>query len=68
MKLAVELQKSGVFSIVLVKTVHKNFPQTLLGEACLQRGKWQSCTIKMIDGIINLQAVRFVDLQAKDFI
>ena len=50
-KSAVELQKRGLFSIMLVKTAHKNFPQTLLGEACLQRGEWQSCTTEMTDGI-----------------
>ena len=44
------------------------FPNlTLLAEASLQRGEWQSCTTKMIDGT-NLQAVRFVDLQTKDFL
>ena len=50
-KSAVELQKRGLFSIMLVKMAHKNFPQTLLGEACLQRGEWQSCTTEMTDGI-----------------
>ena len=39
-KSAVELRKRGLFSIMLVKTAHKNFPRTLLGEACLQRGEW----------------------------
>ena len=66
-KSAVELRKHGLFSIMLVKTAHKNFPLTLLGEACLQTGEWQSCTTEMIDGT-NLQAVRFVDLQTKNFI
>ena len=66
-KSAVELRKHVLFSIMLVKTAHKNFPQTLLGEACLQRGEWQSCTTEMID-VTNLQAVRFVDLETKDFI
>ena len=66
-KSAVELRKRELFSVMLVKTAHKNFLQTLLAEASLQRGEWQSCTTKMIDGT-NLQAVRFVDLQTKDFI
>ena len=51
---------------MLVKTAHKNFQRALLRKACLQRGEWQSCTTEMIDGT-KLQAVRFVDLQTKDF-
>ena len=51
----------------MLKTAHKNFPWTLLGEACLQRGEWQFCTTEMIDRT-NLQVVRFVYLQAKGFI
>ena len=65
-KAAVELRKRGLFWIMLVKTAHKNFQRALLRKACLQRGEWQSCTTEMIDGT-NLQAVRFVDLQTKDF-
>ena len=34
-KSAVELRKRGLFSLMLVKTTHKKFPRTPLGEACL---------------------------------
>ena len=34
-----ELQKCGLFSIMLVKTAHKHFPCTVLGEADLTMGE-----------------------------
>ena len=37
-KSAVELLKNGLYSIMLVKTAHKQFPRCLLGQSTLERG------------------------------
>ena len=66
-KSAVELAKYGLYSIMLVKTAHKNFPMDKLNEAHLERGEW--CTVNGITSEgIKLQAVNFMDLQLKHFI
>ena len=40
----------GLYSIMLVKTAHKNFPRQLLGNTHLQRGEWVAHTTEK-DGI-----------------
>ena len=66
MKCASELMKRGLYSIMLVKRAHKDFPCQLLGEETSQRGEWKAYTADK-DGV-KLQACRFRDLKVKDFI
>ena len=65
-KCASELMRQGLYSIMLVKTAHKDFPRQLLGEEPLQHGEWKAYTADK-DGV-KLQACRFCDLKVKDFI
>ena len=68
-KTAVQLMlKNGLYSILLVKTAHKNFPKRELGEAkaVLERGERVSAE-SSIEGV-DLLAVRFKDLKEKQFI
>lgn len=66
-KSAVQLMnQNGLYSILLVKTAHKLYPRQLLSRTNLTRGKWVSATNE-IDGV-ELQAVKFLDLQEKQFI
>ena len=65
-KSAAELMKVGLYSIMLVKTAHKNYPRELLNETELERGEWVAYA-GTHDGI-NLQAVSFMDLKKKQFI
>ena len=65
-KSAIALRKRGLYCNMLVKTAHKVYPRELLGETPLARGEWSAC-IAEIEGE-QLQAVRFKDLQVKDFI
>ena len=65
-KCASELMRRGLYSIMLVKTAHKDFPRQLLGEEPLQHGEWKGYTADK-DGV-KLQACRFHDLKVKDFI
>ena len=65
-KCATELLKRGLFSIMLMKTTHNDFPKDLLGESDLERGEWIACSTE-INGA-KLQACRFRDLKIKDFI
>ena len=65
-KTAVALSKRGLYSIMLVKTAHKDFPRLYLSEKTLDRGEWVACSTEK-DGV-KLQACRFRDLQIKDFI
>ena len=41
-KYASELCKTGLYSIMLVKTAHKDYLCMLLGESDLERGQWVS--------------------------
>ena len=66
-KSAIELWlRNGLYSIMLVKTAHKNYPKELLAESKLGRGKWNSAHAE-IDGV-KMLAVKFLDLQDKQFI
>ena len=65
-KSAVELRKRRLYSIMIVKTAHRNFPRLLLGEPNLQRGRWVACST--VKDEIKLQACWFEDLKVKDFI
>ena len=56
----------GLYSFMLVKTAHKDFPRELLGEAPLERGEWVGFSTTKDD--VKLQARRFKDLKTKDFI
>ena len=65
-KCASELMKRGLYSLMLVKTAHNNFPKELLGETPLERGEW--VTFSTIKNDAKLQACRFKDLKTKYFI
>ena len=65
-KSAVELSKRGLYSIMLVKTAHKQFPRQLLGEKNLERGDWVAYTATVDE--VKVQACRFRDLKVKDFV
>ena len=65
-KSASELMRQGLYSIMLVKTTHKDFPHQPLGEEPLQHGEWKAYTTNK-DGV-KLQACRFHDPKVKDFI
>lgn len=60
------MKEHGLYSIMLVKTAHKEFPRELLSEKELQRGEWISFSRNVDD--VAVQAVSFMDLQLKDFI
>ena len=64
-KSAVELLKKGLYSIMLVKTAHKQFPRHLLGQCTFERGLWVAYTAKINDH--KVQACQFRDLEFKDF-
>ena len=66
MKAAVELSKRRLYSIMLVKTAHKDFPCLYLSENVLDQGEWVACSTEK-DGV-KLQACHFCNLQIKDFI
>ena len=57
---------NGLRSIFLVKTAHKDYPRFLLRQTKIERGEWVSATAE-IDGQ-KLLAVRFLDLQEKQFV
>ena len=65
-KSASELMRQGLYSIMLVKTAHRDFPHQLLGEEPLQRGEWKAYITNKVG--VKLQACRFCDLKVKDFI
>ena len=58
--------RQGLYSTMLVKTAHKDFPSQLLGEEPLQHGEWKAYTANKDE--VKLQACRFCDLKIKDFI
>lgn len=49
MKRVVGLLNKGLYSIMLVKTKHKNFPRGLLGQNTLKRGQWVAYTATVDD-------------------
>lgn len=55
---------NGLYSNMLVKTAHVNYPRFLLGTP--KRGSWNSATAE-IDGV-ELLAVKFMDLKEKQFV
>ena len=64
---AVQLMKvNGLHSIMLVKTAHSIYPKETFSNIMLKRGEWVT-RVAEIDNI-NLMAVKFVDLQPKQFI
>ena len=65
-KTAVQLMHKGLYSNLLVKTAHKNYPRAQLGEIALERGEWNSATAEVED--VDLLAVKFMDLQEKQFV
>ena len=65
-KSASALMNAGLYSIMLVKTAHKNYPRELLNESELERGEWVAYSGKLDD--TDLQAVSFQDLKKKQFI
>ena len=60
------INENGLHSIRLVKTAHKNFPSSLLKETDIERGEWKSASGEY-EGV-PLLAVRFKDLQEKQFV
>ena len=48
-KRVVGLLNKGLYSIMLVKTKHKNFPRGLLGQNTLKRGQWVAYTATVDD-------------------
>ena len=58
------LNRNGLHSIMLVKTAHRDYPKDLL--ATPNRGEWNSATATIDD--VDLLAVKFMDLQEKQFI
>ena len=65
-KTAVALKKIGLYSILLVKTAHANYPKELLNTHKLARGEWVGYTAKIDD--VDVMAVTFQDLKRKQFI
>ena len=66
-KSCVELwNNNGLYSIMLVKTAHKKYPQELLWGSNIERGQWV-CATSEFDGV-KVMATRFLDLQEKLFI
>ena len=64
-KSAVKLYNiNGLYSNMLVKTAHKNYPRLILGSP--KRGEWFSATAKIDE--VNLLAVKFMDLKEKQFV
>ena len=57
---------NGLYSNMLVKTAHKQYPRYMLRENIIKRGEWLTATAN-ISGV-NVMAVRFLDLQEKQFI
>ena len=55
---------NGLYSILLVKTAHKNYPQASL--ATPERGEWNAATATLDN--VSLLATKYMDLQAKQFI
>ena len=64
-KSAVELLKMDLYSIILVKTAHKQFPRHLLGQRTIERRKWVAYNATVNDH--KVQACRVRDLKLKDF-
>ena len=59
--------RNGLYSVMLVKTAHRNYPKLTLRENKLnQRGQWNSATGTM-DGV-EMLACLFKDLKEKQFI
>ena len=66
-KAAIELlENQGLYSIMLVKNNHKNFPRGLQDEETLERVEW--CSAEATQNGISLLAVLFQDLKDKYFI
>lgn len=66
-KTAIELlENHGLYSIMLVKNNHKNFPRAILDGDNLERGEWNSA--ETTQNGVKLLAVRFKDLKEKYFI
>ena len=67
LKTCLELHKTnGLYSNMLVKTAHKNFPRGMLREKKLARGEWTSALAEIDD--LKVTATRFMDLKEKMFI
>ena len=60
------MKENGLSSILLVKTAHKKYPKCMLDQHSIKRGEWKALS-GTVDGI-PLLAVRFKDLQVKQFI
>ena len=65
-KTAWVFSKHMLYSIMLVKTAHKDLPHLYLCENVLDRGEWVACSTEK-DGV-KLHACCFYNLQIKDFI
>ena len=65
-KAAIQLRNRGLFSTMVVKTAHKNFPVDLLNTHSLKRGEWIAYTA-VIDGV-KLMVTSFMDIKKKQFI
>ena len=57
---------NGLYSNMLVKTAHKQYPRVLLRESKVERGEWVSATAEIEN--VKLMATRFLDLQEKLFV
>ena len=65
-KSAVELLKNGLYTIMLVKTAHEQFPGRLLGQSTLEEGQGVAYTATVNDH--KVQVWQFRELKLKDFI
>ena len=65
-KSAAELLKRGLYSIMVVKTVHKQFPRQLLEESTLERGDWVVYTATIDE--VKVQACCFRALKVKGLV
>ena len=63
-----ELLERGVFSVLLVKTAHKNYPKLLLHERDLARGEWESAILANSENKAKLFACLFKDKKEFQFI
>lgn len=63
---AVVQQKRALYNLILVETVHCDFPRLLLGETYIEGGRWVACST--VKDEIKLHAFQFKYLKVKDFI
>ena len=60
------MKVNGLHSILIVKTAHSRYPLLMFEQLVIERGEWESM-LGNVDAV-DLMAVKFVDLQPKQFI